>query len=110
MQNNGLGQNRVGRRNQLKQREEGWTAKSGELGRETQGRTRHNWTGLSMAKRRRDRNNNNISYFHSATNKCTNINYFIVFINIDAFPYTLHPTSYIQLVPLHTTARVTTRL
>ena len=26
--------------------------------------------------------------YYSVTNKCTNINYFIVFINIDVFPYT----------------------
>ena len=25
---------------------------------------------------------------YMGTNKCTNINYFIVFINVDAFPYT----------------------
>ena len=48
LQNTGLGQNRVGRRNQLRQCEAGWTAKSGELGRETKGRTRHNGTGLTF--------------------------------------------------------------
>jgi hypothetical protein len=33
----------------------GWTAKSGYLGRETKGRTRHDGTGLNMAKYRTDK-------------------------------------------------------
>lgn len=41
----------------------GWAAKSGELDRETNGRTRHNWTGLRTAKRGRDSNMDNMSYY-----------------------------------------------
>ena len=47
----------------------GWTAEGGELDRETKVRTRHNWTGLRKAKRGRESNMDNISYYWNQTQR-----------------------------------------